>query len=185
MCGVGNLPRQAPERFALTAGSTQDLPRNVPVAIEICLAEGKPAAQRQNCLREPVSQGFWSRPVGQPGRLQRPIWISLSTAREAGSREPAGQPGRLQRPLCAAREAGSRDPIGQPGRLQGASCATRGLGQCILRASCRLPGHCRARGAERPGCLRCARPLAPALPCPESGLRHARAPVSDGALASV
>ena len=163
VCGVGNLPRQAPERFALTAGSTQDLPRNVPVAIEICLAEGKPAAQRQNYLREPVSQGFWSRPVGQPGRLQRPIWTPLSTAQEAGSREPAGQPGssrdlyspggRLQRPNRTAREApGSQ--LNSPGgsrRPSKETCATR-----FLRPSRRF-GVMHSKGKL---------PLARALSCP-------------------
>ena len=101
-------------------GPPQDLARIAPVAIEICLAEGKPTAQRQNGLRRPLSQaralrvespGGFGRPGRlQPGRLQRLVrqpgrhgiaWDSLRGTREA--------PGTQERTNWTAKEAPGKD----------------------------------------------------------------------------
>ena len=86
-------------------GPPQDLARVVPVAIDMCSAEGKPKGQRQNGLRRPLSRARASRmeSLGE-SHLQSP----------GGS----GHSGRLQPEKPIVRE-GLESHFGQPGRHQG------------------------------------------------------------------
>ena len=131
-------------------GPPQDLARIVPVAIEICSAEGKPTAQRQNGSRRPLSQARQERinwtacetpgrhqggrkePFAQPGRHQggRKGPVGQPTRRQGGRKEPIGQPrghqgdrkGLVGQPARPGRHQGGRKgPFGQPGRHQGGS----------------------------------------------------------------
>ena len=83
MPGSSNLARQDLERLEFPP---EDLPRNVPVAIEICSAEGKPKAQRQNGSRRPFSQATASR-IESPGGSIPPWLLCASFLSARGTRE--------------------------------------------------------------------------------------------------
>ena len=135
--GVSHLPRQDPEKFELTVGSTPGFATKRAG----CHRNGK-MVYGNPFRKDSVQRGS---PVGEARRLRdsnvKPGHLeSFKSFREpcvAGSREPVGQVGRLQR--------ATREPVVQPERLQ----EPFGLGRHLdsLEASeshleehnCRLP----------------------------------------------
>ena len=86
MPGSSNLARRDLERLEFPP---EDLPRDVPVAVEICSAEGKPKAQRQNGSRRPFSQATASRIEGPGGSI--PPWLLCASFLSARGTREAGK----------------------------------------------------------------------------------------------